>query len=252
MKVITFVFLLVFFLSVSVVSAQVGGIGVAINVPVSGDVIDGSVVCSSPDGYVLCQGEYSSDMFGVVALDPAVEFVGDTLIETNPVMTSGNVVVRVSSVNGNITAGDFLTSSVTSGVAQLATLDGYVLGTALESFESSDPNSEGLILASLSIHAAGGLSGLRANLLTNLRGGLSIPILSPLVSLRYLLAFVIVVIGFTLGFVYFGRTARTGVEAIGRNPLARRAIQVSVIVNVMLGMIMIVASLIVAALMLIF
>jgi F0F1-type ATP synthase membrane subunit c/vacuolar-type H+-ATPase subunit K len=188
-------------------------------------------------------------MFGVISDDPAVEFVGDSLENTRPVLTSGNVVVRVAGV---VEAGDLVTSSSSPGVGQAVTVDGYVLGTALESFDPATPDQEGQILVSLSIHAAGGVSGPRANLISNFRGALSVPILSPLVSLRYLLAFIIVVIGFTLGFVYFGRTARTGVEAIGRNPLARRAIQVSVFVNVLLGITMIVGSLIIAALILIF
>lgn len=232
--------------------AQVGSVGIAVNVPVSGDSPDASLVCSSPTGYVLCDIGYDSDLFGVISDDPAAAFAGDDLTNSRPVVTEGNVVVRVSGASGNIEAGNLVTSSSVPGVAMLADVDGYTLGIALEPFAAVTPDQEGQILVSLNIHASGGLSGPRANLISNLRGGLSIPILSPLVSLRYLLAFVIVVIGFTLGFVYFGRTARTGVEAIGRNPLARRAIQVSVIVNVMLGVTMIIGSLIIAALILIF
>jgi hypothetical protein len=71
------------------VMAQVGSVGIAVNIPISGDSPDASIVCSSPDGYVLCDQPYDSDMFGVISDDPAVEFVGDSLENTRPVLTRG-------------------------------------------------------------------------------------------------------------------------------------------------------------------
>jgi len=55
-----------------------------------------------------------------------------------------------------------------------------------------------------------------------------------LASLRYLLAILVAMTSFILGFVYFGRVAKGGVEAIGRNPLARRAIQIGGALNLVL------------------
>jgi F0F1-type ATP synthase membrane subunit c/vacuolar-type H+-ATPase subunit K len=47
----------------------------------------------------------------------------------------------------------------------------------------------------------------------------------PLSALRYVAASVIVVAAAIAAFVYFGKVARSGVDAIGRNPLASKAIK---------------------------
>ena len=49
-----------------------------------------------------------------------------------------------------------------------------------------------------------------------------------------MIAAFVTVLSFILGFVYFGRFAKTGIEAIGRNPLARFQIQTTVIINLLL------------------
>lgn len=240
-------------LTTSLVFAQVGSSGVAVSVPVQGeDVSDASLVCSGEGGFVECSELYDSSIYGVITDDPAAVFEGGEFEGSRPVMSTGTAVLRVSAVNGAIVVGDLLTSSEIPGVAVKADQDGFVIGAAMEEFDPVDSNAEGLILISLNIHPTIGLSGAASSLLTNLGRGLSLPVLNPLVSLRYLLAFAIVVIGFTVGFVNFGRVGRAGIEAIGRNPLARRAIQLSVFINIALGIVIIVGSLVIAALILIF
>ena len=159
------------------------------------------------------------------------------------ILTSGKAIVKVTSVNGNISVGDFITSSTTAGVGQRADINGFVLGTALEAFSSDDPNTVGEIIVSINIFPATTLSDARTNLVNLARRGLSAPIISPLASLRYLLAFAIAVLAFALGFAYFGRVARTGIEAIGRNPLARRMIQLSIILNIFITIVIILVGL---------
>jgi hypothetical protein len=61
-----------------------------------------------------------------------------------PVALSGRVPVKVSTENGSIEPGDFITSSSTPGVAMKATVSGRVIGIALEEFSISNfqfPNS---------------------------------------------------------------------------------------------------------------
>jgi hypothetical protein len=72
-----------------------------------------------------------------------------------------------------------------------------------------------------------------------------------LASLRYLLAIIVAVMAFGLGFVYFGRVAKGGVEALGRNPLAGRAIQLSVLMNLILTVAIMVGGLVLAYIILI-
>lgn len=232
--------------------AQVGASGIAVSVPIPGDNNpDASIVCSKGSGYQLCDTDYASSMVGVIVDDPSVVFEKANLPDARPLVSSGTVVVRVSGRNGPIKAGDLITSSTTVGVAQKADKNGFVLGTALENFEPPTSDQQGLILAEISIHPTIDLSDSGTNILENLRKGLSFPLLSPLASLRYLLAFAIVVIGFVLGFFYFGRVAKSGIEAIGRNPLASSSIRMGIIFNIMLGIVIVLSSLGIAVLILI-
>jgi hypothetical protein len=76
-------------------------------------------------------------------------------------------------------------------------------------------------------------------------------VVAPLESLRYLLAFIIAIVSFGLGFLYFGRVIKTGVEAIGRNPLASRTIQATIFVNIVITIVIVGTGLALAALILI-
>ena len=132
-----------------------------------------------------------------------------------------------------------ITTSINPGVGKLATRNGFVLGTAMEDYQGQDPNAIGEINVAINIHPAAGISGARGELLTVLREGLSAPLFEPLASLRYILAALILLLAFVLGFAYFGRVSRTGVEAIGRNPLASRVIQTSVVMHVLITIVII-------------
>ena len=166
-------------------------------------------------------------------------------------MQKGDVLVRVSSQNGNIEVGNLVTSSNIPGVGQKATSNGFVLGLALEGYTSDDTEATGDILVSLNIHPTSGFVGDRTNLIANVRQALSAPVIAPLASLRYLLAFIIAILSFGVGFVYFGRVVKTGVEAVGRNPLASRAIQITVLINILITIVIVVAGLGIAFLILI-
>ena len=248
-KFIALIFPLIF---VPTVQAQVGSSGIAISVPIAGENIsDASIICSQGDGYYLCDTAYSSSMVGVITDEPAVAFEGERFENSRHLVFEGTIVVRISGQNGAITQGDLVTSSDIPGVGMRADKNGFVLGTAMESFEPPSPEQEGLILVSLKIHPTIELSDSRTSLLENIREGLAFPLLSPLASLRYLLSFAIVIIGFVLGFFYFGRVAKSGVEAIGRNPLASSSIRMGIVFNVVLGIVIVIASLALALLILI-
>jgi F0F1-type ATP synthase membrane subunit c/vacuolar-type H+-ATPase subunit K len=61
--------------------------------------------------------------------------------------------------------------------------------------------------------------------------------------LRYLTAALMVILGFVLGFVYFGRIAKAGVEAIGRNPLSSKTIEFGLILHILLTIVIVGAGL---------
>ena len=227
-------------------------LGVAIPTPITGDVSDGDIVCSEEGGFQRCTDSYSPSMYGVMTENPAAEFLEQPADGLFPVITSGKVGVRVSGENGNIEIGDLVTTSVeNSGVGMKAAINGYVLGSALEPYSPQNSTDVGKINVLVGIHPTVKLGTGGANILALLRTGLSFSALDSLGSLRYLLAALVVIISFVLGFVYFGRVARAGVESLGRNPLASRSIQLTVFFNIFLTIVIIAIGLAVAYLILV-
>ncbi len=236
----------------STARAQITSSGIATSAPVADtDAQDGDVICTYTNGNRRCDNEYDPAMYGVISDNPAASVEDKDLDNSRLVISSGVATVRVSSLNGNISDGDFLTSSENDGVSQKATRNGYVLGIALEDYQSDDTNSVGRIQVMVNIHPSGAFSGSRGNLLQFIREGLTVPIFEPIESLRYLLAIAIILIAFTLGMIYFGRASRAGIEAIGRNPLAKRVIQFTVLLNIALTIVIILVGLGIAYLILV-
>ncbi len=235
----------------NVIFAQVDSSGIAISIPIEGeDVVAGSAVCSTSDGFDLCEFAYQPSMYGVVVDNPSAAFESDEE-GTRLITTSGTAMVRVSGKQGNIEEGNFITSSDDRGIAQLADKSGFVLGSALQAFSPENPDDIGEILIALDIHPASGLAGPRSDLLQVLRQGFEYPILEPLASFRYVLAALIVLIAFTVGLVYFGTVSRAGVEAVGRNPRAGKMIQMSVLLHVLVTIVIFLIGLFVSYLILI-
>ena len=224
--------------------------GVGLPIPFDRDDLpDSSIVCSTHTGYDLCSKPYSGEIFGVINKTPPVSFqVNEQEVEGNLeyVMSTGTTSVRVSNSAGNIEAGNLITSSENEGVGIKSERDGFVLGSALQDFSSEDESAEGIILVSLDIHpstAFTNASGTGGNLLAALRQGLTASIFEPLASLRYVLAALLILIAFTLGFIYFGKLAQTGIEALGRNPLASGSIRRSMVLHILITIIIVLTGL---------
>lgn len=234
----------------SSVQAQVTSSDIAVTIPVSGETPTGSLICIEKNAFQLCKSPYNSGLYGVVTASPAAAIVAS---ETQGplVVYRGVTQVKVTAENGPIKIGDLITSSIIPGVGQLAKQNGQVLGVAQEAFEPSDPKQTGLITTSIAIHSSNAFNDSKINLLETIKQALSAPTLTPLASLRYLLAFSITIIAFTLGFMFFGRVTKAGVEAVGRNPLAGRLIEVTVGLHILLTLFIIVAGLGIAYLILV-
>lgn len=206
--------------------------GVAFSIPLETQASGGTVVCIETQKYVPCTKAYDSTMVGVVVTDPAVSFENSISREGYvSILREGKALVKVSSINGPIITGDQITSSTTPGVMMKATKSGYVVGTALAAFDGSD---QGEILASIDIKPITLTESASNNLIAVVKDGLDGIFLTPISALRYIAASIIVIGASIAAFIYFGKVARSGVDAIGRNPLASRAIQLSVILNLLL------------------
>lgn len=79
---------------------------------------------------------YDQNAMGVVSTQPG--FVAGAFTENSyPIALVGRVPIKVSTENGEIKAGDYLTSASIPGYAMKATVAGRVLGQAMEGFDSA-------------------------------------------------------------------------------------------------------------------
>jgi F0F1-type ATP synthase membrane subunit c/vacuolar-type H+-ATPase subunit K len=208
--------------------------GISVTIPWESETgEEGDVVVIEGGEFALGKKSYDENIYGVIVQSTALS-LADRALEGEPsvrVVSSGEAYVKVSAVNGDIKSGDYLTTSFTEGVAQLADISGYVLGIALEDFSSDDPDEVGTILAHLDIKSAYVPQRSQKNLLQFLSTGALSPIMSPLTSFRYLLSALVVVASFIVGFSSFGKISSQSVESMGRNPLASKDIKSAVVFN---------------------
>lgn len=236
-KTISF-FFLAFFLLAGFLSvfAQTDYVATGIAQPVlinEKSVKDGDIITVTTDGYKLSSYPYDPSVYGVVTTNPAVGF-RELNSKTSSVISFGKALVSVSTENGPIKINNPITSSAKRGIGQKADVNGFILGIALENYSNSNKNSVGKILVSIDPHYNSSFTESRTNILKSLKTTAGAPLVSPLTTLRYLLAAIVAIVSLVIGFVYFGRIARAGVEALGRNPLASRVIQTGIIINVAL------------------
>lgn len=232
-------------------SAATTDFGVATYVPISDkDVDDGDLISSSSKGFFLTRKAYDTTIAGVVALTPAVvfEITGGpgSGARRLPLVANGTAGVNVTLINGPIKKGDLLTSSIVPGVAMKASKSGYVLGTALEDFESKDPKVIKKIDVALGIRFLGSKPNVKTSLFDIFNLSAIATTEEPLVVFKYLIAALVVVLSFVLGFLAFGRVAALGVEALGRNPLAGKLIELGIVINVFITIAIIGSGLVVA------
>jgi|SRR5581483_6089873 len=236
-KILTFFLSLFSLLVISQIQTFALGLseGIAIYVPISAkNVKDGDIISSTNKGYVLSSTTYDSQMFGIVNENAAASFKETNLTGAFPVVSNGKAYVNVTTANGNIKKGDFITSSAIAGAGEKADQNGYIVGSALEDYSSSDKHKVGSILITLNIRYNANTTTATNNVLESIKQAAIAPSIAPLTSLRYLLAALIAIAAFILGFISFGRVARTGVEALGRNPLAAKLIELGVAFNTLL------------------
>lgn len=213
------------------------------------DVKDGHIISSSSLGPIKTIIPYDPQILGVVSADAAIvlSISGENGV---PVVSNGNVFVLVNTKNGEIKKGDLLTSSTTPGIGVKATKDGYMLGTAMADYKSSDPNKEGKIPVSLNLHYFNAKPTLAGTLTDIFKLALLPTKDSPAPIFKYIVAALVLIASLVLGFLSFGRAAAKGVEALGRNPMAGKIIHLGIIFNVVITVAIVAAGLVVAFLIL--
>ena len=216
------------------------------------EVRDGMVVSIKDGKYQLSESKYDDNMIGVIDLSPDV--VLDMTADDNsvPIIVNGQAYVLVNSSNGSIAAGDWVTTSANRGIAMKADDNkGSLLGQALEAYDGS-PEGGRILIAVHVLVSANKLAD--TSLIAVLRrGAFDFLSLTTEVAqertyelLRYILAAIVIIVSIIFAYFTFGRVARSGVEAVGRNPLARRSIVAGIAFNMTVAILIILSGVLVA------
>lgn len=224
------------------------------------DAAAGDILKITDKGLVRTTIGFDNKMFGVISDQPLLVY--RTEIKGKPVIRSGITQVNVTTLNGPIKYGDYISSSGVSGKGQKASESGYTLGIALASFNGEGATqvdgpkgkvASGKIPVAIRIEYteltnprfAGRLFGFVGTaLLENISDPKQIGNV-----VRFIAAGLVILLSFTFGFLTFSRSIAKSIEALGRNPLAKSTIQLSMIINIVLlvvtGLIGIVASILI-------
>ncbi len=204
---------------------------------------DGDILFSSNQNLNQADTPYSNRIFGVLQKNALIVYRSIDN-KGQPVSRTGIAQVNVTTLNGPILKGDYITSSAIPGKGQKASQSGYVLGIALDNFTGEGAQTAniqghnvavGKIAVALRIEYAEIDTARSINrLLEYVNSALFKNVQDPekfIQIVRYISAGLIVLIAFGIGFITFSRAMAKGVEGIGRNPLAKNAIQFSIIIN---------------------
>ncbi|TSC86353.1 MAG: Uncharacterized protein G01um10147_876 [Microgenomates group bacterium Gr01-1014_7] len=208
------------------------------------DATESDILVATDKGLTRATKSFDNKMFGVLSEKPLLVY-RDSNVKGKPVIRSGVTSVAVTTLNGPIKYGDYITSSSISGKGQKATESGYVLGIAIGVFDGSGaeqvdgPNGKvalGKIPVAIRVEYAeltnprfaGRLFGfVGSSFLENVNDPKKIGNV-----VRYIAAGLVVLLSFTFGFLTFSRSIAKSIEALGRNPLAKSTIQLSMIINI--------------------
>lgn len=198
------------------------------------EAVDGDILVTTPKGLIRATQSYDKTLFGILNSQPLLVYRSGE--EGKPVIRSGVAEVNVISSGGPINTGDYITSSETLGKGQKALESGYVVGIALASLPEG--TQQGKIRVAVKIEYA---EIITPRFLTRLFSYLGRSLLQNVQDpqklgdiIRYIAAALIVLLSFTFAFLTFSRSVNKSIEAIGRNPLARNTIQVTLIFNLIL------------------
>jgi F0F1-type ATP synthase membrane subunit c/vacuolar-type H+-ATPase subunit K len=256
------VFLLVFFIfstsafaqsqnnSASSIGAATLGVARIIEVK-DKNVKDGNIISASEKGAILSNIAYDGQVMGVVARDAGILISEDGTENGIPIISVGKVYILVSTIAGPIKAGDQITTtSLIPGVGVKAVKSGYVLGVALEDYTNPNVKQTEKIVVDMNLHYFNAKPTLPGSLTDIFKIALLPTREGPTALYKYIVAAMVAIASFVLGFLTFGRTAAKGVEALGRNPAAGRIIHLGIIFNVAIVVVIALAGLTVAFLIL--
>lgn len=220
------------------------------------DAVLGDILISSEKGLTRTNVTYNSRIFGVLQDSPLIVFREATGSAKRPVVRTGDVSVNINDFNGEIKKGDLVTTSPALGKGMKAGQSGYVLGVALENAAYQPKTStletkqikNGTVLVAMKIEYAEITTARNSfRLLDQLNAAFFRSIQDPekfTLTIRYIIAGLIALVGFALGFYSVSKSVTKAVEAIGRNPLARKTIIASIVLQLVITLVGIVGMIV--------
>lgn len=207
----------------------------------SGDILSNI----SGQGLVRASSPYDIKTFGVIVDDPSIVLRNlNADSSERPVATQGDITVNVTDFNGQIKAGDFIASSPVSGKGMKATEGGFVLGIATSDVTAGQATSfqgknytSGQVQVTLRIGYDTPTGQAAQSIFASVANSFLKSAQDPsqfAVLMRYIVAGTVAALAFAIGLFAFSRAITKGIEAMGRNPLAKKSIQASIIVQVVL------------------
>lgn len=215
------------------------------------EVRDGDIVTFTPEkGIMRSSSPFDIHMFGVIQATPSAVYrrVDGTGV---PIARQGSAKTNVTTLNGPIKSGDHITSSEIPGFGAKSTTSGQVVGVAVENFGETDGQPfeyqgrtlrSGQILVAIDIGYAELttprdfnrlFSYLGSNLLQNIQDPKQFG-----QAMKYILSGLIVLVAIIFSMIILLKSIPKSIEAIGRNPLARRSITLSIALNVFIVMVL--------------
>lgn len=244
---VTLVFVTCYLLLVTAAHAQ---LEIAETFDMPEGAADGDIVSYTEKGVELSAREYDDKIFGVIETSPLMAYRRQDNTGL-PVVRNGTAEVSVTTINGPIKTGDFVTSSSLPGKGSKSLVSGYIIGVALADFGEQDGEEAdyqppeggtatkvrvGKINVAIKIEYAELNTARNANRLFDvLNGALFRNVQDPekfVNVVRYILAGLAVLFSFLIGFFTLARTLPKGIEALGRNPLAKTTIQFGIVLNI--------------------
>jgi len=225
------------------------------------EAVDGDVMSLNAEAKLVRSVKTSDDkMYGVLVAEPQVVYRTTNDI---PVVRNGTAYVNVSTAGGPIAIGDYITTSALAGKGMKAPdTSGYMLGAALAPFDGKEgipvtvdgkQAMQGKLLVAIGIgpaspilfKAGGGIMGTIKQLVNAVMYNIGTSKQFERIT-RILLAAIIAILVIYISFRTFGKNITRGIEAIGRNPLAKNAIQAMIIMNVILILVVSIGGIILA------
>jgi hypothetical protein len=183
----------------------------------------------------------SANLVGVAADKPLVELSGSSQSNTQ-VVVGGSTEVLVSTINGEVKAGDKITTSPISGVGMKAVDAAQIIGTVQANLDSvktvdqsvtaKDGKKEtvkvGLVPVAINVtyYSAAAAKGVISSFVPPFLQSIANTVTGRQVSpLRVLLGAIVLLLGFIAVIVMIQTSIRNGLISLGRNPMAQKALR---------------------------